>query len=164
MARVVAIMLIAVLTYAAMIGGFQPWDLALATVIAGATVVGFRTHLLRGAAPSALTLLRRLVFVPALIGYVIRDIVLGTWQVASYSLRLRPLDHPGIVSVPMGERTRFGVTMTGFLTTVAPGTFLIDIDWDARVLLIHTIDASDPDAVRASQQTFYDRVQRHVFP
>jgi multisubunit Na+/H+ antiporter MnhE subunit len=164
MARVVAIMLIAVLTYAAMIGSFQPWDLALATLIAGATVFGFRSHLLRGASPSAPVLLRRLVFVPPLIGYMLWDIARGTWQVARYSLRTRPLEHPGIVAIPMGERTRFGATMSGFLTTVSPGTFLVDFDWTGRVILIHAIDATDPDAVRATHQAFYDRFQRHVFP
>lgn len=164
MARVVVIMLISVLTYAAMIGGFQPWDLALGTLVAAATVFGFRSHLLRGDPPSALVLLRRLIFVPPLVGYMLWDIVRGTWQVATYSLRLRPLDHPGIVAVPMGDRTGFGVTMSGFLVSVSPGTFLVDLDWDQRVMLIHSIDASDPESVRSAHQSFYRRFQRHVFP
>ena len=164
MARIVAIMLISVLTYAAMIGGFQPWDLALATVVAGATIYGFRGHLLRGASPSFGTLLRRLVFLFPLLAWVLWEIAVGTWQVAVYSLRLRPMGHPGIVAIPLGARSRFGATMSGFLTTISPGTFLVEYDWAARVMLIHSIDASDPDEVRAAHQRFYDRFQRHVFP
>lgn len=164
MARVVTVMLLSVLVYAAMIGGFDPWDLALATVLAGLTVYGFRGHLLRGDGPSARTLLRRLLFLPGLVGYVLWDIVRGTWQVARFSLRIAPLEHPGIVAIPLGDRTRFGATMSGFLTTISPGTFLVDFDWRDGVMLIHAIDASDPDAVRATHQSFYDRFQRHVFP
>lgn len=164
MPRIVAIMLISVLTYAAMIGRFDPWDLALATLVAGGTVYGFRAHLLRGASPSAATLLRRLLFLPPLLGWVLWEITIGTWQVAVYSLRLRPMGHPGIVAIPLGARTRFGATMSGFLTTISPGTFLVEYDWAARVMLIHSIDATDPDEVRAAHQRFYDRFQRHVFP
>ena len=164
MPRIIVIMLISIVTYAAMIGSFDPWDLALAALVAAGTVYGFRTHLLRGESPSTLVLLRRLVFLVPLILDVLWEIVRGTWQVLVFSLRLRPMEHPGIVAIPLGERTRFGATMSGFLTTISPGTFLVDIDWKARVMLIHAIDASDPDAVRLSHQVFYDRFQRHVFP
>ncbi|CAA9566163.1 MAG: hypothetical protein AVDCRST_MAG33-2076 [uncultured Thermomicrobiales bacterium] len=164
MPRIIVIMLISIVTYAAMIGSFDPWDLALAALVATGTVYGFRTHLLRGESPSTLVLLRRLVFLVPLILDVLWEIVRGTWQVLVFSLRLRPMEHPGIVAIPLGERTRFGATMSGFLTTISPGTFLVDIDWKARVMLIHAIDASDPDAVRLSHQVFYDRFQRHVFP
>lgn len=164
MPRIIAIMLISILTYAAMLGSFAIADLALATGVAAVTVYGFRAHLLRGDSPSALVLLRRLVFLVPLILNVLWEIVRGTWQVVVFSLRLRPMEHPGIVAIPLGERTRFGATMSGFITTISPGTFLVDYDWQARVMLIHAIDASDPDAVRLSHQVFYDRFQRHVFP
>ncbi|MDP9369920.1 MAG: hypothetical protein M3Q03_16890 [Chloroflexota bacterium] len=32
------------------------------------------------------------------------------------------------------------------------------------MLLIHVLDATDPDAVRAEHERFYRRFQRHVFP
>jgi hypothetical protein len=31
-------------------------------------------------------------------------------------------------------------------------------------MLLHVIDASDPDEVRRRHQVFYDRFQRKVFP
>lgn len=164
MPRIIVIMLISIVVYAAMIGSFDPWDLALAALVSAGTVYGFRTHLLRGESPSTLVLLRRMVFLVPLILDILWEIVQGTWQVVVFSLRIRPMEHPGIVAIPLGERTRFGATMSGFLTTISPGTFLVDIDWKARVMLIHAIDASDPDAVRLSHQVFYDRFQRHVFP
>ena len=40
----------------------------------------------------------------------------------------------------------------------------MDIDWEKRVMLIHSITAGDPEAVRRSHQDFYQRYQRKVFP
>jgi multicomponent K+:H+ antiporter subunit E/multicomponent Na+:H+ antiporter subunit E len=41
---------------------------------------------------------------------------------------------------------------------------LVDVDWVRRDLVVHVIDASDPDGVRQRLQRFYDRYQRRVFP
>jgi multisubunit Na+/H+ antiporter MnhE subunit len=164
MTRIVALVIVSVLTYTAAIGRFEPWDVVLSAIVSAVTIYGFRSHLLRGESLSTVSLLRRLLFTLPLVAYMIFDITRSTILVVRYTLHLKPLEHPGIVAIPMGERTRFGATMSGFLTTVAPGTFLVDFDWTERVMLIHAIDASDPDAVRASHQAFYDRFQRHVFP
>ena len=164
MARIAAILILCTLTYCAMLGGFNPWDIALGLLVAAGTIVAFRRHLLRGEGASARTLLRRLVFILPMTGYLIYDIVRGTCQVAGYSLRLRPLNHPGIVAVPLDGRSRLGAAMSGFFTTVAPGTFLVDYDREHNTMLVHCIDASDPDDIRATHQRFYDRFQRHVFP
>lgn len=163
-ARVVTIVIICSLTYCATVGGFDPWDIAFGALVGAGMVYALRTHLLRGTPVPAPMVLRRVVFIFPLIAYMLYDIVRGTILVTRYSIHLKELDHPGIVAVPLGERTRFGATMSGFFTTVAPGTFLVDFDWDERVMLIHAIDASDPDAVRSQHQFFYDRFQRHVFP
>jgi multisubunit Na+/H+ antiporter MnhE subunit len=32
------------------------------------------------------------------------------------------------------------------------------------MMLVHVIDASDPDQIRADMQALYDRYQRKVFP
>jgi hypothetical protein len=32
---------------------------------------------------------------------------------------------------------------------------MVDIDWDERVMLVHVIDASDPDAVRKDAEKYY---------
>jgi multicomponent K+:H+ antiporter subunit E/multicomponent Na+:H+ antiporter subunit E len=46
----------------------------------------------------------------------------------------------------------------------SPGEFLVDVDWIERVMLIHVLDASDPEEVRRDHQRFYVRFQRAVFP
>ena len=164
MARIAAILILCVLTYGAMLGGFDPWDIALGLLVAAGTLIVFRQHLLRGTGASGPALLRRLIFVVPMTAYIVYDIVRGTVQVAVYSLRLRPLNHPGIVAVPLDGRSRLGAAMSGFFVTIAPGSFLVDYDREDNVMLVHCVDASDPDGIRADRRRFYDRFQRHVFP
>jgi multisubunit Na+/H+ antiporter MnhE subunit len=66
--------------------------------------------------------------------------------------------------VPIGDRSKFGVVVTGITTSLAPGSILLDVDWDRNLMLVHVIDASDPDQIRADMQKLYDRYQRKVFP
>ncbi|CCF84740.1 Na+/H+ antiporter subunit E [Nitrolancea hollandica] len=54
--------------------------------------------------------------------------------------------------------------MTSWLITLAPGSVLVDVDWERGVMLFHLLDASDPDATRATVARFYERYQRAVFP
>jgi multicomponent Na+:H+ antiporter subunit E len=95
---------------------------------------------------------------------VAAEIVRGTWDVALRVLHLRPVEHPGIVLVPIGERTEVGVAVTGLLVGLSPGSLLLDVDTERQVMLFHVIDAGDPDAVRTQLDRFYQRYQRRVFP
>jgi multisubunit Na+/H+ antiporter MnhE subunit len=68
------------------------------------------------------------------------------------------------VLVPIGERSELGVAVTGLLIGLSPGSLLLDVDPERQAMLFHVIDASDPDAVRAQLDRFYQRYQRRVFP
>ncbi len=150
--------------YALALGSTDPWDIAAGAVIAlGLTVAGRRLvfvgpgrplHALPGAAWALL----------ALAGIVARDIVIGTWRVALVVLHLRPLASPGIVAVPLGERTPRGTAVSGLLLSIAPGEYLVDVDWERRVMLVHVIDARDPEEIPGRMRRNYDRYQRRVFP
>jgi hypothetical protein len=43
----------------------------------------------------------------------------------------------------------------GYFITLSPGSFLVDVDWDAGEMLVHVIDASDPEAVRRDAEKYY---------
>ena len=164
MTRLVGSVGLLVAVYALTLASFHPWDLAGGALVAGATLAAFRAVLPRGASLSPAALLRRVVaFVPFAV-VVVRNIVVGTWNVAGVVLHLRPLDHPGIVAVPIGERSRVGVAVSALADTLSPGSFLVDVDWAEGVMLIHVLDASDPDEIRAAHHHLYHRWQRHVFP
>ena len=152
------------LVYALVLGSADPWDLALGALASTGLLFAFRRYLgLRRPLPTAVILRRALAFFPYALA-VAWDVTLSTWRVALIVLRLRPLRRPGIVLVPIGARTETGVAVSALANGLAPGTFVVEIDWQRRVMLVHTIDAHDPDAVRAGMQTMYERWQRHVFP
>ncbi|MBW3652643.1 MAG: Na+/H+ antiporter subunit E [Actinobacteria bacterium] len=97
-------------------------------------------------------------------GAVIADVAQGTWDVALRVMHLRPVEHPGLVRIPIGQRSERGIAVSALATTLSPGSVLVDIDRERGDLLLHVIDASDPDAVRRRLQRFYERYQRRVFP
>jgi multisubunit Na+/H+ antiporter MnhE subunit len=148
-----------VFVYALTLASFALWDLAIGAVLATGLVVLF------GIAPvGGPPLWKRLAYFVPMALTVAWEMLRGTWQVALVVLGIRPLTAPGIVAVPIGERSDTGVAVSGIATTLSPGTLLVDVDDEARTMLIHTMDASDPAKVIADHQRFYGRWQRHVFP
>ena len=142
----------------------DPWDIAIAAILGAGLLWIFRRFVLGDSSLTVGTILWRTVaFFPfALI--VVRDILVGAWQVAAVVLGLRPLRHPGIITVPIGDRSRLGVAVSTLVMTLSPGSMLIDIDWEKRLMLVHIIDGLDPHAFRNNMERFYQRYQRHVFP
>ena len=164
MSRVVTSLIALVLVYLLALASLQPWDVAFGALAAGGLLLAARDYLF-GGRPAPLRGLgrRALAFLP-FAAATAWDVVRGTWMGALVVLHLRPLRRPGIVAVPIAERTPLGVAVSALVTTLSPGAFLVDVDWEAATMLIHVLDASDPDAVRAAHQSFYRRYQRHVFP
>jgi multicomponent Na+:H+ antiporter subunit E len=157
------------LVYAFVLASFGPWDLLLGFVLSATLLYVFRDFVLGnsasgGARVRALGLFRRVAAFGPFAAVAVWAIVEGTWEMILVTLHLRRLESPGVVAVPMGERTATGVAVSALVTTLSPGTFLVDVDEERGVMLIHAIDAGDPDAVRESHQEFYRRYQRDVFP
>jgi multicomponent Na+:H+ antiporter subunit E len=148
--------------YAMVLASFHPWDLFFGAVVSGALVYAFRSFVF-GGRPDPLTGLagRCVAFFPFVVA-VVWDVIKGTWEVALITLHIRPLVEPGVVKVPVGERTPTGVAVFGLVTTLSPGAFLIEAN--DEFMLIHVIDASDRDAFREEREEFYQRYQRKVFP
>ena len=162
MRRVLLALVLLTLTYAFALASFHPWDLVVGAVISGVLLFVFRRTLFGG--PEGGELLARIAAFVPFAAVVIRDIMVGTWEVSLITFGLRPLQSPGTVVVPIGERTPVGVTVSALCTTLSPGAFLVDVDRERGVMFIHVIDASDPEAVREQHQRFYRRYQRRVFP
>jgi len=150
--------------YCLTLSSTDPVDFAMGAGIGGALTRALGSRLRPAADSERPPLLGRVAWFPLFIGAVLAEVVQGTWDVALRVLHLRPLERPGVVRIPIGERSERGVGVSALATTLSPGTVLIDIDDERRDLLLHVIDASDPDAVRARLQRFYDRYQRKVFP
>jgi multisubunit Na+/H+ antiporter MnhE subunit len=149
--------------YLLALGSIHPLDVAFGVVLAAVLSFGLRGRLQRPQGPGP-PLAARLAAAPRLLAGLLAEIARGTWDVALRVLHLRPVERPGIVLVPIGERSELGVAVTGLLVGLSPGSLLLDVDEGRRAMLFHVIDASDPDAVRAQIDGFYHRYQRRVFP
>ena len=163
MSSVLALVLL-VLVYLLTLASLDPWDVALGVGLAAGVLVWARRSLSAPSAIGAAVLVGRIARFPLFVGAVAREIVVGTWQVALVVVGVRRLSRPGIVAVPIGDRTPAGLAATALALTLSPGEVLVDIDRSRGVMLVHVIDAHDPDAVRARHDHFYRRYQRGVFP
>ena len=150
--------------YLAVLTSLQPWDAAIGLALAGLMLFGtraFRNESRPERRP--FTLRRAAAFVPFLLA-VAADMARGTWNVALVVPGIRPPGEAGIVRVPFGERSEQGVVVSAIALTLSPGSVLLDIDMERREMVIHAIDAADPERVVAELQEFYLRHQRAVFP
>ncbi len=157
------------LVYALALASFHPWDLLIGVALSAALLSSFKWIVFEtDSDPEPVecrpSLLRRVIaFAPFCLA-VIWDVLVGTWNVTLVTLHLKPLKSPGIVAVPIGERTSTGVAVWTLVTTLSPGSFFVDIDRKQQVVFIHVIDARYPEAIREQYQDFYQRYQRKVFP
>ena len=69
---------------------------------------------------------------------------------------------PGLVEIPRDGRSRHAVALWGVLTGEAPDEVPVDVDEDRDVLIVHLVDASDPEAVRDRHRRAWERAQRKV--
>lgn len=149
--------------YLLSLGSLHPLDAAEGLMLATVLSLGLRGRLERpqGAGPS---LAGRVAAFPVLVGGLLVEVLRGTWDVGLRVVGLRPVECPGIVLVPIGERTELGVAVTGLLAGLSPGSMLVEVDPERQAMLFHVIDAHEPDAVRNHLNRFYQRYQRRVFP
>ena len=75
------------------------------------------------------------------------EIVLGTVRAVRFCLGWAAA--PGFVEIPRAERSRRSVALWGVLTGEAPDEYPVDVDEERGILLVHVLDARDPDAIRA---------------
>lgn len=162
MTRYVAAVLVLTLVYALALASFHPLDLLLGTILSAALVFVSRRFVF-GEGPGPSLPWRLAAFVPFSL-MVLRDIIVGTWEVSLVTLRLRSLVEPGIVAVPIGGRTATGVAVWAVVAGLPPGSFFVDVDREQGVALIHLLDARNPEAFREEQEEFYRRYQSKVFP
>jgi multicomponent Na+:H+ antiporter subunit E len=104
--------------------------------------------------PAALVALGRALALTA------AEMVRGSWRTARFCLRGG--GSPGLVEIPRAGRSPQAVALWGVLTGEAPDEIPVDVDEERDVLIVHCVDASDPDAVRERHQRAYERAQRQA--
>lgn len=93
----------------------------------------------------------------------IYELILSAWRVATLVLSPRMVIKPGIIAYPLKLDRDFEITMLANLITLTPGTLSVDVSDDRRILYVHAIDASDPDATRRDIAEGFERKIMEAF-
>lgn len=91
------------------------------------------------------------------------ELVLSAWRVAVLVLSPRMDLKPGIFAYPLRVDRDFEITLLANLITLTPGTLSVDVSDDRRILYVHAIDASDPDATRRDIAEGFERKIMEAF-
>ena len=95
---------------------------------------------------------------------VLYDIVVANIVVARLILFKRNSDlHPAWVSIPLELRTPEAITVLAATITLTPGTVSADMSDHGHCLLVHCLDAPDPEAVRDEIKHRYERRLMEIF-
>ncbi|MBN2629863.1 MAG: Na+/H+ antiporter subunit E [Rhodobacteraceae bacterium] len=105
--------------------------------------------------------------IPAFAAYlllVIWDIIIANIQVAKIILFMRAGDIKSAwIPVPIDLKTPEAITMLAGTITMTPGTVTADMSACGRVLLIHSLHAPDPDAIRDDIKARYEARLKRIF-
>lgn len=104
---------------------------------------------------------------PRLLAYValvLWDIVVANVQVAAIILfRPNRAIQSAWITVPVDLTQPEAIAMLAGTITMTPGTVTADMSPDGRALLIHSLHAPDPDAVRDQIKTRYEARLKRIF-
>ncbi len=70
---------------------------------------------------------------------------------------------PTWITVPLDLRTPEAITVLAGTITMTPGTVSSDLAADGRSILVHCLNAEDPDAVVAEIKQRYERRLKEIF-
>jgi multicomponent K+:H+ antiporter subunit E len=95
---------------------------------------------------------------------VLWDICVANVQVAMVILfKSNANTQPAWVTVPLELRTPEAITVLAGTITMTPGTVSSDVAADGHSLLVHCLDAPDPEAVRDQIKTRYEARLKEIF-
>ena len=104
---------------------------------------------------------------PALLAYVLLvlwDIGVANIAVARIILFRRNADiRSAWITVPLDLRSPEAITLLAGTITMTPGTVTADMSACGRALLIHSLHAPDPDAIRDEIKTRYEARLKRIF-
>jgi multicomponent Na+:H+ antiporter subunit E len=152
---VLAILFSSAAIFCMMVTDFSWENILVALALSGALMFMFRRQILPRPLPSTGLSLHLIIYAPVLFWYLFIDILKGTYQIITITLGVRPLRKPGIVKIPIGAHSAYGVGPVGYFITLSPGSFMVDIDWEEKMMLVHVVDASDPEAIRRDAEKYY---------
>lgn len=95
---------------------------------------------------------------------VLWDIIVANVVVAGIVLfKPNAKRRPAWVRIPLDLRKPEAITMLAGTITMTPGTLSADLSAEGHSLLVHCLDAEDPDAIRDEIKTRYEARLMEIF-
>lgn len=108
--------------------------------------------------------IRNHVGLVAYVGLVLWDILVANIQVAKIILFMpRDRIQSRWIAIPIDLTSPEAITLLAGTITMTPGTVTADLSADGRVLLIHSLHAPDPDAIRDGIKSRYEARLKGIF-
>ena len=102
--------------------------------------------------------------IAAYILIVLWDIVVANITVARIVLfKANSRRQPRWVTIPLDLKTPEAITALAGTITMTPGTVSADVSAEGHALLVHCLDAADPDAVRNEIKQRYESRLMEIF-
>lgn len=139
--------------YLLVLTSLAPGDIVMGLALGLAVSVWLRPRAPSRAEPHPVTLSGA----AAMLGRTLYEMIAGSWATARFCVGSRGA--PGFVEIPREDRTRVEVAAWGVLTGEAPDEIVVDVDESRDVLIVHLLDASDPDAVQARHHRNHARLR-----
>jgi multicomponent Na+:H+ antiporter subunit E len=144
--------LVLALTWGAMTGSFAVENLAIGFAF-GFVVLFVSQRARHGRTP---------YFNKALV--VVRFVAFYLWELFKANLRVahdvvtpRHYNRPGIIALPLDARSDAEITILANLLTMTPGDLSIDVSDDRRVLYVHSMFITDPEALKREMKEGFER-------
>ncbi|WP_278236208.1 Na+/H+ antiporter subunit E [Isoptericola sp. AK164] len=102
-----------------------------------------------------------------LLGRFVTDLVVASFQVAWVAVRPGPQPQGAVVQVRLRNPDDVYLTTTAVLSTLVPGTMIVEAERDTGMLSVHVLDiegSGGPDGVRRYLLDLEDRVLRSFAP
>jgi multicomponent Na+:H+ antiporter subunit E len=80
--------------------------------------------------------------------YFLRELVVANLRVAADVLQPYGRLQPRIIAVPLDAHTHLEVTVLANLIALTPGTIVLDVSTDRRMMYVHAMHAPDADQAR----------------
>jgi multisubunit Na+/H+ antiporter MnhE subunit len=158
MSRIIVQALALMGIYLLVLTSTDPGDAVIGLALGVGLSVALRPRL-AGRSPATPRLSGLVALGPVLFSTAV-EMVVGSWRTVRFCLGRG--GHPGFVEIPRQGRSRHSVALWGVLTGESPDEVPVDVDEERDVLIVHLVDASDPDAVRERHRRAYERAQRKV--
>jgi multicomponent K+:H+ antiporter subunit E len=144
------------------------WQMLVNSITAGTLVLGLLLGVLIPILTSAYwpdrPRLRHPLKVASYLMIVLWDICIANLVVARIILFRRNSELRSTwVTIPLELSSPEAITALAGTITMTPGTVSSDVSSCGRVLLVHCLDAGDPDAVRRQIKNRYERRLKEIF-